>query len=163
MVNQACLAETSWVSKNLGQKVWNTGPPPLVMGFAPVHIRLRFAHGVSAGVYRWCHASGNMASANACHSAAINGATAANPNVAVGAIPAEAEMAAEKRVSLRSFIMVGPRSVKTFITQRNVPPRGRHNLIGGIANTLFAKSERSRSPFPVRHPTKQNGWYLRNA
>jgi hypothetical protein len=29
MVNQACLTETNWVSKNLGQKVWNTGPPPL--------------------------------------------------------------------------------------------------------------------------------------
>ena len=32
-------------------------------------------------------------------------------------------MAAEKRVSLRSFIMVGPRSVKTFITRTNMPPR----------------------------------------
>jgi hypothetical protein len=96
------------------------------MGFTPVHIRLRFEHGASADVYRWCHASGNvsdMASANARHSAAINGATAANPNVAVGAIPAEAEMAAEKRVSLRSFIIDWPRGFKTSITLRNVPPR----------------------------------------
>jgi len=47
----------------------------------------------------------DIASASARQSTATNGTTAANPNVAFGTIPAEAEIAAEKRVSFKSFIM----------------------------------------------------------
>jgi hypothetical protein len=94
----------------------------VVVGFTPVHVRLRFVDEVNACLYWWSQASGNVsdiASASTRQSATINGATAANPSVAVGAIPAEAEMAAENRVSFKSFNMGASRSQKN-VSRRHV-------------------------------------------
>ena len=91
-------------------------------GITPVHVRLRFVDGVNACLYWWSQASGNVsdiASASTRQSATINGAT--NPSVAVGAIPAEAEMAAENRVSFKSFNMGASRSQKN-VSRRYVHP-----------------------------------------
>jgi hypothetical protein len=87
-------------------------------------LRLRFVDGVNACLYWWSQASGNVsdiASASTRQSATINGATAANPSVAVGAIPAEAEMPAENRVSFKSFNM-GPREVRKDVSRGYVHP-----------------------------------------